>query len=80
VTATEITEALSPRELEVAKLLASGDSCREIGLKLGISPKTSDTHRGRVLHKLGCRNAVDLTRLLIAAGLVELPAAAVRAA
>jgi DNA-binding CsgD family transcriptional regulator len=80
VTATEITEALSPRELEVAKLLASGDSCREIGLKLGISPKTSDTHRGRVLHKLGCRNAVDLTRLLIAAGLVALPAAAVRAA
>lgn len=80
MTATEITEALSPRELEVAKLLASGDSSREIGLKLGISPKTSDTHRGRVLHKLGCRNAVDLTRLLIAAGLVELPAAAVRAA
>lgn len=80
MTATEITEALSPRELEVAKLLASGDSCREIGLKLGISPKTVDTHRGRVLHKLSCRNAVDLTRLLIAAGLVELPAAAVRAA
>ena len=79
MTVAEITEALSPRELEVAKLLASGDSCREIGLKLGISPKTSDTHRGRVLHKLGCRNAVDLTRFLIAAGLVALPAA-VRAA
>lgn len=80
MTVAEITEALSPRELEVVKLLASGDSSREIGLKLGIAHKTVYTHRSHVLSKLSCRNAVDLTRLLIAAGLVVLPAVAVRAA
>jgi DNA-binding CsgD family transcriptional regulator len=79
MTADDITKALSARELQVAKLLAAGDSCREIALALQISVKTVDSHRGHVLLKLSCRNAVGLTRLLIRAGIIRVDAA-VRAA
>ncbi len=61
---------LSPRELEVALLLARGEVNREIATALGISVKTVDTHRLHLLKKLGCKHNVALARLMIRDGLV----------
>jgi DNA-binding NarL/FixJ family response regulator len=67
----ETSEPLSPRELEVVKLIAEGYTSREIAEELVISEKTVDRHRSNVLEKLGMRDRVELTRYAIRRGLVE---------
>jgi DNA-binding NarL/FixJ family response regulator len=62
---------LTPREEEVVKLIAEGNSTREIADVLVISVKTVDRHRANALHKLGMRDRLDLTRFAIRSGLVE---------
>ncbi len=64
-------DPLSPRELEVVKLIAEGLTSEEIAEQLFISKKTVDRHRANVLEKLGMRNRVELTRYAIRRGLVE---------
>ena len=63
-------DPLSPRELEVVKLIAEGMTSEEIAEQLFISKKTVDRHRANVLEKLGMRNRVELTRYAIRRGLV----------
>lgn len=60
-------EKLSPREREVMDLIASGDSMKQVALKLGISIQTCSKHRARVLEKMQVTNNVELVRLLLAA-------------
>ncbi len=62
---------LTPREEEIVKLVAEGDSAREIANALGISAKTVDRHRANILQKLGLRDRLALTRYAIRAGLIE---------
>jgi DNA-binding NarL/FixJ family response regulator len=64
-------DPLTPRELEVIKLIAEGLTSEEIAEALIISHKTVDRHRANILEKLGMRNRVDLTRYAIKRGLVE---------
>jgi DNA-binding NarL/FixJ family response regulator len=64
-------DPLTPRELEVVKLIAEGQTSEEIADALIISHKTVDRHRANVLEKLGMRNRVELTRYAIKRGLVE---------
>jgi DNA-binding NarL/FixJ family response regulator len=64
-------DPLTPRELEVIKLIAEGLTSEEIAKALIISHKTVDRHRANILEKLGMRNRVDLTRYAIKRGLVE---------
>jgi DNA-binding NarL/FixJ family response regulator len=64
-------DPLSPRELEVVKLIAEGYTSEEIAEQLFISKKTVDRHRANMLEKLGMRNRVELTRYAIRRGLVE---------
>ncbi len=64
-------EPLSPRELEVVKLIAEGHTGEEIAELLVISASTVERHRTNSLAKLGMRNRVDLTRYAIRRGLVE---------
>jgi len=64
-------DPLTPRELEVVKLIAEGHTSEEIAGQLFISKKTVDRHRANVLEKLGMRNRVQLTRYAIRRGLVE---------
>jgi DNA-binding NarL/FixJ family response regulator len=64
-------DPLTPRELEVVKLIAEGQTSEEIAEALIISHKTVDRHRANVLEKLGMRNRVELTRYAIKRGLVE---------
>jgi DNA-binding NarL/FixJ family response regulator len=62
---------LTPREAEVVKLIAEGQSSQEIAELLVISPKTVERHRANVLEKLALHDRVDLTRYAIREGLVE---------
>ncbi|MEV0995989.1 response regulator transcription factor [Nonomuraea sp. NPDC050202] len=62
---------LTPREEEIVKLIAEGNSAKEIAETLVISVKTVDRHRANILQKLGMRDRLELTRYAIRAGLVE---------
>ena len=64
-------DELTPRELEVTKLIAEAYTNRQIAEALGLSEKTVESHRGHVLAKLGMRDRVELVRYAIRAGLVE---------
>lgn len=58
-------EALTPRERQVLLLIAEGASNKEAGRELGISPRTVEVHRARVMAKLGARNAAELARFVL---------------
>lgn len=62
---------LTPRELEVLKLIAEAHTSDQIALELGIARRTVDRHRENLLGKLGMRDRVELTRYAIRRGLVE---------
>jgi len=64
-------EPLTPRELEVLKLIAEAHTSDEIAETLVISRRTVDHHRANILAKLGMRDRVDVTRYAIRRGLVE---------
>lgn len=58
-------ERLSPRELEIFRLLGSGKSVSEIARKLKLSVKTVSTHRARIIEKTGLRNNADIIHYTI---------------
>ena len=64
-------DPLTPRELEVLKLVAEGKSTRQIAELLVVSIKTVERHRADILHRLGLRDRVDLTRYAIRRRLIE---------
>lgn len=63
-------ELLTQREREVLLLLARGRRTKEVASDLGISVKTVETYRSRLMHKLGIDNLAGLVRFAIRAGLV----------
>ena len=64
-------DVLTPRELEVLKLIAEAYTSKEIAQKLVISVKTVEGHRQNILDKLGMRDRVELTRYAIRRGLIQ---------
>ena len=64
-------QLLSPREQEVLKLLAQGYTNKEVGTQLYLSVKTIETHRARIVDKLGLRSRADLTRYALEMGLLD---------
>ena len=60
--------ALTPREREVLSEIAGGASNKEAGRRLGISPRTVEVHRARIMEKIGARNAADLVRIVLGGG------------
>lgn len=58
-------DELTPREREVLQLITNGQSNKEAGRELGISPRTIEVHRARVMEKLGARNTADLMRIVL---------------
>lgn len=63
-------ELLSNRELDVLKMLASGESLNRIGERLAISPSTVSSFRGRILKKMQLGSNAELTRYCIEHGLI----------
>lgn len=66
-----VLDSLSTRELQVLRRLAMGHTNREIASEYGISIKTVDTYRFRLLKKLNLRNNAELSRFAIQNRLVE---------
>jgi RNA polymerase sigma factor (sigma-70 family) len=62
-------DSLTPREVEVLVLVARGKTNRGIAEELGISPRTVETHRERVMAKLRIRTVAGLTRFVVEHGL-----------
>jgi DNA-binding NarL/FixJ family response regulator len=69
--AGEEFDVLTPRELEVLKLIAEAYTSQQIADALFISIKTVDRHRQNILEKLGMRDRVELTRYAIKRGLIQ---------
>jgi two-component system response regulator FixJ len=62
-------EALTPREMDVLKQLLIGHPNKVIARVLGLSPRTVEVHRARVMEKTGAESLSHLVRMAIAAGL-----------
>jgi two-component system, LuxR family, response regulator FixJ len=58
-------ETLTAREAEVLDQIAKGLSNKEAGRILGISPRTVEVHRARIMEKVGARNTADLMRIVL---------------
>ena len=63
--------SLTERERQVLVLIAGGKSTKETAARLGISYKTADSHRSRILEKLGVHETASMVRYAIRAGLIE---------
>ena len=59
-------QPLSKREREVLEQLVAGASTKEAARALGISPRTVEDHRSRIISKVGARNSADLIRIVMA--------------
>ena len=61
-------EALTARERDVARLVVQGLHNKEIGAALGISPRTVEVHKARIMEKAGARTLAELLRIAAASG------------
>lgn len=64
----EKLDRLTPREREVLDCAAQGLHAKEIAAKLGISVRTVEVHKTRIMEKLGVRNIAELVRFSLGAG------------
>jgi DNA-binding NarL/FixJ family response regulator len=64
-------ELLTPREREIVQLLAEGKSNKEVASTLGISAKTTETHRANVMRKLNLHSVSDLVRFAVRNQMVQ---------
>jgi len=62
-------ERLTEREREVLELLVLGDANKVVAHKLGISPRTVEIHRGRLMEKTQARSLAELVRMALSAGI-----------
>ncbi len=71
-TVTDAYDTLTSREREVLQLAAESSSTSEIAARLGISPRTVETHRENLMRKLGLQSQTDLIRYALRRGIVPL--------
>jgi len=64
-------ELLTGRQIEILVLIASGHATKEIAFKLGLSPKTVDVHRARIMERLAINDVAGLTLYSVRHGLVD---------
>lgn len=65
-------QKLSQREREILQQIVEGKSSAQIGAILGLSPKTVETYRSRLMHKLGIRDLPSLVKFAIVQGITTL--------
>ena len=61
-------DALTPRERDVARLVVQGLHNKEVAAALGISPRTVEVHKARIMEKAGARNLAELIRMAAQGG------------
>ena len=64
-------DVLTTREMEVLKLVAEGESSKEIAARLGISARTVDHHRASIMEKLNLKGMTDLIRYALSKGYIS---------
>jgi DNA-binding NarL/FixJ family response regulator len=64
-------EVLTPRERQVLQLIAEGKSTKEVAVQMGVSTKTGESHRARLMEKLGIHKTADLVRYAVKHGLIQ---------
>lgn len=69
---THPLETLSMREREILQLVAEGKTSQEIAERLSISPKSVDTYRSRLMHKIGVEDMAGLIKFAIQQGVIPL--------
>ncbi|MDB5957906.1 MAG: putative response regulator, NarL [Ramlibacter sp.] len=70
-TEPEAGQELTERQVEVLTMMARGRSAKEIGFELGLSSKTVDAHRARIMERLGLNDIASLTLYAVRKGLVK---------
>ncbi len=71
VVSSSPNSTLSPRQIEVMRHLAHGESVREVARSMQLSEKSVESHKYRIMHKLGIHNRVRLARFAIREGLIR---------
>lgn len=66
-----VDDELTQRQVEILTLIARGKSAKEIAFELGLSPKTVDVHRARIMERLRLNDIASLTRYAVRKGLVK---------
>jgi DNA-binding NarL/FixJ family response regulator len=64
-------DELTQRQVEILRLIAQGRASKEIAFELGLSPKTVDVHRARIMDRLQLNDIASLTRYAVRKGLVK---------
>lgn len=75
--ATAALEILSPRELQVLRMVAEGKTSKEIAVMLDLREQTVRSYRKTMMKKLGVNNVAGLTQLALSTGLTQLPRSAI---
>jgi len=75
-----VLEGLSPRELQVLRMVAEGKTSKEIAVTLNLGLQTVRSYRKTMMKKLGVNNVAGLTQLALSAGLTRFPASGATAA
>lgn len=76
VSATRVVEALSPRQRQILQGMVAGETNKVMARRIGISPRTVETHRAHLLHRLGAANISEAIRIANAAQLDDVIARA----
>jgi len=66
-----VTDELTDRQIEILKLIAQGKASKEIAYDLGLSPKTVDVHRARIMERLQLNDIASLTLYAVRKGLIK---------
>lgn len=66
-----VSSALTSRQTEILRLVASGQTTKEVARMLGISPKTVEFHRSQIMNRIGVNDVTALTRYAMQRGLVN---------
>ncbi|MGV3572551.1 MAG: response regulator [Ramlibacter sp.] len=64
-------QALTERQREILRMLAQGHAAKEIAFALGLSSKTVDMHRSRIMARIGVTDLASLTRYAVRTGMVK---------
>lgn len=65
------SDVLTARQREILQLVAEGQSTKEIAANLGVTPKTVESHRAQLMHRLGIRGLPALVRAALRLGLIQ---------
>lgn len=66
-----VSDELTERQIEILRLIAQGRASKEIAFELGLSPKTVDVHRARIMERLHLSDIASLTLYAVRKGLIK---------